>query len=217
MSTTFVQIAGETPTKGFLISPQTNLSYGEHLWDNLYLIQIQSENRAKQMRALKSFFKNYQEILATFQSQLGTSIKKLKQDLDLPFFKDGKIVKTDETWGSLKHIGEMRGHCEGMLQFIEDKSNQIQVDMVDGLDLYEKHYSKETKVMLKEAQEIWDKAYQDRTHMLWSKEEYLSSMHTYSQLQAKVEDVIKQQKSEEEKLKRSEQDIIDVGGNVEDL
>lgn len=69
-----------------------------------------------------------------------------------------------------------------MLQLIEDKTNQIQVDLVDGLDLYEKHYSKESKTMLTEAQEIWEKVYGDRTHMLWSKEEYLSSMHTYSQL-----------------------------------
>lgn len=80
------------------------------MWDNLHLIQMQSENRAKQMRAMKSFFKNYKEIISSFQLQLNNALKKLKQDLDMPCYKDGKIVKDDNGWISNQFIGVMRDH-----------------------------------------------------------------------------------------------------------
>jgi hypothetical protein len=42
------------------------LSYGQDLWDSMHVIQLLNENRAKQMRALKSFFKNYKDVLGSF-------------------------------------------------------------------------------------------------------------------------------------------------------
>lgn len=88
---------------------------------------------------------------------------------------------------------------------MDDKGSQMQVDLIDGLDLYEKHYSKENESMSKQAQAIWEKMYNDRTNMIWSKEEYLSSMHTYQTLKDKVEEVGSKQKQEETKLAQVEE------------
>jgi len=43
------------------------LEYGADLWDSLHIIQMQSEIRSKQMRALKSFFRSYKDSLSNFQ------------------------------------------------------------------------------------------------------------------------------------------------------
>lgn len=69
------------------------MTYSHHLWDSLHLIQMQNDSRAKQMRALKSFFKNYKDGLAAFQTSLSNGIKKLHQDLDLPVFVNGQSLK----------------------------------------------------------------------------------------------------------------------------
>ena len=42
--------------------------------------------------------------------------------------------------------------------------------------------------------------YTERSNMLWSKEEYLNSHHTFQMLKNKTEDVQKEQKIEEKKL-----------------
>jgi len=43
--------------------------------------------------------------------------------------------------------------------------------------------------MIKKGQDIWERLYTERTNMLWSKEEYLSSTHTYQMLIMKKEEM----------------------------
>ena len=73
-----------------------------------------------------------------------------------------------------------------MLRHMDDKSNQIQLDLIDGLDLFEKHYTKSNATQSKQAQSIWENMYTERTNMLWSKEEYLNSMSTYHQISERL-------------------------------
>jgi hypothetical protein len=46
-----------------------------------------------------------------------------------------------------------------LLQHLDDKSGLMQQDLIDGLDLYQKDYTKTNDSMLKQALEIWDKMY----------------------------------------------------------
>ena len=69
------------------------LEYGQDLWDSLHVIQMQAENRGKQLRALKSFFKAYRDSLNYCQQSMQIAIKKLKSDLDLPVLKQGMKSK----------------------------------------------------------------------------------------------------------------------------
>lgn len=41
--------------------------------------------------------------------------------------------------------------------------------------------------LLIRAQDMWDKMHTERTNMLWSKEEYINSMHSYQQIIKKIE------------------------------
>lgn len=68
--------------------------------------------------------------------------------------------------------------------------------------MFEKEYSKESEKCVKRAQTIWDKMYNDRTNMLWAKEEYLNSYHTYYMLKEKVEQVQIDQKKVEKQLEQ---------------
>jgi len=60
--------------------------------------------------------------------------------------------------------------------------------------------------MVTKAEALWEKVYTNRTNMLWSKEEYLSSMHTYKMLTNKMEITELKKKKEEQKLKTNEYD-----------
>jgi len=54
--------------------------------------------------------------------------------------------------------------------------------------------------MLDKALEVWDKMYTQRTNMLWSKEEYLNSMYTYSEITKKLKEIENAKMEEEDKL-----------------
>ena len=51
--------------------------------------------------------------------------------------------------------------------------------------------------MTKQAQEIWDQYYMERTEMLFSKEEYIEYTHAYSKMKAKVMEVQDQVRHQE--------------------
>lgn len=59
--------------------------------------------------------------------------------------------------------------------------------------------------MIKKAQNLWENVYTNRTNMLWSKEEYLSSMHTYQMLKKKAETISNKKAEEESKLDKQEE------------
>lgn len=58
----------------------------------------------------------------------------------------------------------------------------MQTDLLDSIELFDQHYTVTTDDLGRKAQEIWQKVYAEKTNMLWSKEEYLSEMHTYQML-----------------------------------
>lgn len=72
--------------------------------------------------------------------------------------------------------------------------------MIDGLDLYQKDYAKTNEGMLNKALQVWDKMYTQRTNMLWSKEEYLNSMYTFSEITKKLKEVEDAKMAEEDAL-----------------
>ena len=72
-----------------------------------------------------------------------------------------------------------KDNFEVLIKHVDDKTKQIQMELIDGIELFDQHYSKTTDELGRKAQEIWEKVYQEKTNMLWSKEEYLNEMHTY--------------------------------------
>ena len=93
-----------------------------------------------------------------------------------------------------------KGCIDELISHIENKSSLIQQDLIDGLDLYQKDYAKTNESMLKQALEVWDKMYTQRTNMLWSKEEYLNSMYTFSEITKKLKEIEDAKMQEEDKL-----------------
>ena len=58
---------------------------------------------------------------------------------------------------------------------------------MDGLSLYNKDYQKESEKMILKAQTMWDTMHEDKTNMLWSKEEYFNSKQSYHNSSEKLE------------------------------
>jgi hypothetical protein len=102
---------------------------------------------------------------------MAIAARKLSADLDL-----------DSTIGGdqlLTNLSLFKDNFEGLLRHIEEKAKQIQTDLIDGIELFDQNYSNTTGELGDKAQDIWQKLYQEKTNMLWSKEEYLNEMHTY--------------------------------------
>ena len=149
------------------------LEYGEDLWDSLHVIQMQVDIRGKQLRAIKSFFKSYKNSLDFYNQSIDIALKKLGQDLELPVLKGGVSVEGESNSFTTAFLS-MKESLEVMVKIMQDKASQIQMDLIDGLDLFDSDYNKTNDKQIKAAQDIWDKMYTERTNMLFNKEEYLN-------------------------------------------
>ena len=65
---------------------------------------------------------------------------------------------------------------------MQGKADNIKKDLIEPLNFYSKHYTKENFRMLKQCNEIWTQLHQDRTQMLFAKENYYNQMYQLSQL-----------------------------------
>ena len=68
---------------------------------------------------------------------------------------------------------------DNYVNIVDEQALAIQSNILDNLGVYEEHYISHNQELLLKAQEMWDKMHMERTNMLWSKEEYLNSMHSY--------------------------------------
>ena len=66
---------------------------------------------------------------------------------------------------------------DSYIKITEDQTVQMQHNILDNLSVYEDHYYGFNQEMISTAQEMWDRMHIERTNMLWSKEEYINSMH----------------------------------------
>ena len=54
----------------------------------------------------------------------------------------------------------------------------IQRDLVEPLELYYKHYQSTNNELIKQGTQFWNQLHQERTAMLFAKENYYNQMHT---------------------------------------
>jgi hypothetical protein len=117
--------------------------------------------------------------------ELKEKISRMPEDLlsDPDVLKQGETLALDSVH-TAHYI--LKGTVDRHIQTLEQKSTLIKSDLIDSLELFESHYNKASKSKTKAAQDIWDQYYQERTEMLWSKEEYVEFSHAHSKMKARV-------------------------------
>jgi hypothetical protein len=70
---------------------------------------------------------------------------------------------------------------EELTSNIKEKGELIQRDMIEPLELYYKHYNSTNTELIKQGTQIWNNLHQERTAMLFAKENYYNQMHTMGQ------------------------------------
>ena len=126
------------------------------------------------MANLQQFFSQYREALDQYKVSISKAIEK------------NLIVKADQDSTLNTCIEETKKILLKHTENLDVQSKQLQQDLVDGLNLYNKDYQKESEKMVEKAQTMWDTTHQDKTNMLWSKEEYFTSKQSYHNSQDKI-------------------------------
>ena len=70
----------------------------------------------------------------------------------------------------------------------EHLSHQLQKDLVEGLETYEKHQFQQNKIMLKKGNDVWIKLSQDKQLLTSAREDYITSMNTFTLARKKKAD-----------------------------
>lgn len=64
-----------------------------------------------------------------------------------------------------------------LLKSLASKAESIEKDITDPLDIYYRHYKQENQDRLKEGTQFWNSMHQERTQMLFAKENYFNQVH----------------------------------------
>jgi hypothetical protein len=130
------------------------LNYGTDLWDRLDLVKDQSEARIKQIQGFKSFLKSYKKLIESFKD----GMRKTLQAYD----KEVLNVKKPQPSGIFPMLGSLKQQSAGsdfqgdqmtqslivcksslmeMVKKVEQLGDSVQKDIVDGIDVFERHYN----------------------------------------------------------------------------
>ena len=60
---------------------------------------------------------------------------------------------------------------------LNEKADLIQRDLIEPLDLYHKHYQSTNTELIKQGTHFWNNLHQDRTQMLFAKENYHNQLY----------------------------------------
>ena len=67
---------------------------------------------------------------------------------------------------------------DNIIKNINEKAELIHRDLVEPLELYYKHYYSTNSELIKQGTQFWNTLHQDRTAMLFAKENYYNHMYT---------------------------------------
>lgn len=69
-----------------------------------------------------------------------------------------------------------------LLKQLSSKCESLEKDLADPLDLYHKHYKTQNHEALKEGTQFWNAMHQERTQMLFAKENYFNQCQSLQQI-----------------------------------
>lgn len=73
-----------------------------------------------------------------------------------------------------------------MAQEMRKKADLLFRDLIEPIDLYYKHYIQTNNSILQDCQRVWTSLHQERTQMLFAKEEYYNQMHTLKECKNRI-------------------------------
>lgn len=79
-------------------------------------------------------------------------------------------------------MGKIKTSTDGLIRNLNSKVESIEKDLVEPLDVYHKHYKQEGHEILKEGTTFWNTLHQERTQMLYAKENYFNQAATLQQI-----------------------------------
>lgn len=74
-------------------------------------------------------------------------------------------------------VAKIKQSNDALLKSLAAKAESLEKDITDPLDIYHKHYKQESQDRLKEGTNFWNAMHQERTQMLFAKENYFNQVH----------------------------------------
>lgn len=81
----------------------------------------------------------------------------------------GGLVLNDTLSTAIVNVKVM---ADEIVRSVQEKSDLVNRDLVEPLDLYHKHYASTNNEIIKQANTFWTTLHTDRTQMLFAKESY---------------------------------------------
>ena len=128
-----------------------------------------------------NFIKNLRTFVFSYKKALDTltqSLSKATIQLDKDFLKSnyemaGQPQLIDTLSGAM---GKVKSSMEGLVRSLNSRVEALDKDIVDPLDMYNRHYKQTTTDNLKEGSTFWNSIHAERTQMLFAKENYYNQM-----------------------------------------
>lgn len=114
---------------------------------------------------------SYKKALDSFASQLSKGLQQYEKDfLKAPRHEQLVVDSVSTAMVNVKMC------LDQTLKSVCDRSDQMQRDVIEPLELYFKHYALSNNELLKQGNMFWNALHSERTAMLFAKENYYGQM-----------------------------------------
>ena len=162
--------------------------YGRELWDCLQVLEDNTAEKSKQLSNMKEFFQAVRIGLENFSLHVKSTIQqfnRVKNSVKASQDKKRKSIVYSQKGavGNIDIIDTLSTSVEKFVEKVDTFANQYQAkadllfqDLIEPLDMYQKHYKSTNKSVLEQTNQIWMSLHQQRTQMLFTKENYYNQM-----------------------------------------
>ena len=154
-----------------------SLSYGRDLWDCLQVLTENTNQRSQQMKSLRAFFSSFKKTLDSFSSGLNKAT--LQFDRDFVSTREDRHLHIVDTMSTA--LVNVKGCMDNIIRGLQERAEQVLRDLVEPLELYQKHYHSTNNELLRQGTQFWNSLHLERTGMLFAKENYYNQMYTLHQ------------------------------------
>lgn len=98
----------------------------------------------------------------------------------------GGLILNDTLSTAIVNVKVM---ADEIVRSVQEKSELVNRDLVEPLELYQKHYASTNHEILKQANTFWNTLHMDRTQMLFAKESYHNTQYQMQQLQLQYSEI----------------------------
>ena len=130
------------------------------------------------VKNLRTFYNSYRKALETFSGTMQKANAQFEKDFlktQSQYYSNEGVSYAPQMVDTLTQaMQKIKISMDVLIKGMNAKVETVEKDLIDSMDVFHKHYKAENHEYLKEGTGFWNIIHQERTQMLFAKENYFN-------------------------------------------